>query len=57
MVGKQRMEVTEEIISKATGLDMEGINFYRDRKVLDKAVDEFTESAKERKRLVKISSF
>ena len=36
---------------------MEGINFYKDRKVFDKVVDEFVESTKERKRLVKISNF
>ena len=28
LVENQRMEVIEEIISKATGLEMEGINFY-----------------------------
>ena len=28
LVGNQRMEVFEDIIAEANGLDMEGINFY-----------------------------
>ena len=46
MVGNQRMDVTEEVITKATGLDMDGINFYQDRKLLDRSIDEFVELAK-----------
>lgn len=33
LVGNQRMGVSEDIIAEATGLDMEGINFYWDRKL------------------------
>ena len=36
------MEVSQEIIVEALGLDMEGINFYRDRKLSDRAIDEWT---------------
>ena len=50
------MEVTNEIITEATSLDMEGINFYRDRKMFGTIADEFAESAKERKRLVKVNN-
>ena len=50
------MEVLEDIIVKVMGLDMEGINFYHDRKLSDRAIDEFMDSAKERNRLVKISN-
>lgn len=42
------MEVTEEVIAEATGLDMNGINFYQDRKLLDKAIDKFVEFEIER---------
>lgn len=35
LVGNHRMEVTKDIIAEATGLDMYGINFYRDRKLFD----------------------
>lgn len=54
LVGNQRMEVTEDIIVEATCLDTEGINFYRDRKLSDRVVEEFAKTAKERNRLVKI---
>ena len=37
------MEVTEETIAEATGLDLDGMNFYRERKISDKAVDDFVE--------------
>ena len=48
--------MTNEVIAEATRLDMEGINFYWDRKLSDRAIDEFVDSAKERNRLVKISN-
>lgn len=41
------MEVIEDIIAEAMGLDIEGINFYRDKKLSDQAVEEFVEMAKE----------
>ena len=50
------MEVSDEVIVEATRLDMEGINFYQDRKLLDRTIDEFVESAKERNQLVKIGN-
>lgn len=50
------MEVTKEVIVEAMGLDMEGINFYRDRKLSDRAIDEFVNSKKEQNRLVKIAN-
>ena len=44
----------EEIITEAMRLDMEGINFYHDRKLSDRAIDEFVDSFKECNQLVKI---
>ena len=38
MVGNQHMDVTKEVIVEATVLDMDGINFYWDRKLLDTLV-------------------
>ena len=54
MVGNQRMEVTEEVIVEATDLELEGLNFYRERKLSDRAVDDFVDSETEKARLVKI---
>ena len=48
MVGNQRIDVTEEVITKAMGLDMDGIKFYQDRKLSDRAIDKFVEPTKER---------
>ena len=50
------MEVTEETIMEATGLDLDGMNFYRERKVLDKAIDDFVKTKHERNCLVKIGN-
>ena len=47
MVGNQRMEVTEEVIAEATGMELEGLNFYRERKLSDRAVDDFVDSETE----------
>lgn len=33
------MEVTKDVIVEASNLDMEGVKFFRDRKVLDKSID------------------
>ena len=38
------------------GLGVDGMNFYRDKKVSNKVVNKFAEIAKERKHLVKISN-
>ena len=54
MVGNQHMEVTKEVIVEATGLELEGLNFYRERKLSDRAVDDFVDSESEKARLVKI---
>ena len=43
MVGNQHMEVTKEVIVEATGLEMDDINFYQERKLSDRAIDEFVE--------------
>ena len=43
MVGNQRMYVTEEIIAEATGLELVGINYYRERKLSDKAIEDIVE--------------
>lgn len=51
------MEVIEDIIAEATGLDTEGINFYRDRKLSDWVVEEFVDTANKHNRLVKIGNF
>lgn len=56
LVGNQRMEVTEDIIAEATGLALDGTNFYRERKLSDKAIGDFVESEQERNRLVKIGN-
>lgn len=56
LVVNQRMEVIEEIITDSIGLKIEGINFYRDKKMSNRVMDEFVELAKERKRLVKVSN-
>ena len=56
MVGNQHMEVTEEVIAEARGLDMDSINFYQDRKLSDRAIDKFVESKNERSQLVKIGN-
>ena len=56
LVGNQRMEVSEDIIAEATGLEMEEINFYQDWKLSDRVVDKFAHLAKERNRLVKIGN-
>ena len=50
------MGVFEDIIVEATRLDIEGINFYRDRKLSNRVVEEFVDSAKEHNRLVKIGN-
>ena len=50
------MEVTKDVIAEATGLEMDGINFYRERKLSDRAIDEFMESEHEKSRLVKIGN-
>ena len=34
------MEVLEDIIAKVIGLDMEGVNFYREKKMSNKVLDE-----------------
>lgn len=57
LVGNQRMEVTKDIIAEAMVLGIEGINFYRDRKLLDRAMEEFADMAKECNKLVKIGNF
>ena len=41
MVGNQRMQVIEEVITEATRLEMDRINFHRERKLLDRAIDDF----------------
>ena len=35
------MDMIEEVIEEAMGMDMDGINFYRDRKLSDRAIDKF----------------
>ena len=56
LVKNHRMEVSDEIIVEAMRLDMEGINFYQNRKLSDRAIDEFVELVNERNQLVKISN-
>ena len=50
------MEVTQDIIEEATGLDTEGIKFYRDMKLLDQAMEELVKMEKEHNRRVKIGN-
>lgn len=56
MVGNQRLEVTKEIIVEATSLELDMMNFYRERKILDKAIDNFFKTEQERNFLVKIGT-
>ena len=44
MVGNQRMEVIKEVIAEAMGLELEGLNFYREQKLFDRVVDDFVDS-------------
>ena len=46
----------KETILEATGLDLDRMNFYRERKILDKAIDDFSETEQERNYLVKIGN-
>ena len=48
------MEISEEVIVETTGLELEGINFYREKKLLDRAIKEFVDSKLEKSHLVKI---
>ncbi len=50
------MDVIKEIITEATGLDLDGINYYRERKLSEKAIEDFVETEQERKHLVKIGN-
>ena len=50
------MEVTKDMITEATRLEMDEINFYWERKLSDRAIDEFVESEHEKIHLVKISN-
>ena len=54
MVGNQHMEITEEVIVEATDLELEGLNFYRERNLFDRVVDDFVDSEMEKAHLVKI---
>lgn len=54
MVGNQRMEITVEVIAEAMGLEMEGLNFYRERKLSDRAIAEFADSKVEKSRMIKV---
>ena len=56
LVENQWMDVTEEIIAEDTGLDLDGINFYRERKLFDKEIDDFVEIEEEIYRLGKIGN-
>ena len=38
------MEVTKEVIAEATVLEMDGINFYQERKLSNKAINKFVNS-------------
>ena len=48
------MEVKKEVIAEAMGLELEGLNFYREQKLSDRAMDDFVDSEMEKARLVKI---
>ena len=50
------MEVIEDVIATAMRLEMDGINFYQERKLSDRAIDEFVDSKHEKSRLVKIGN-
>lgn len=46
----------EEIIVEAIGLELDGMKFYKERKISNKVIDEFFETEQERNRLVKIGT-
>ena len=50
------MEVTEDVITDSMGLEMDGIKFYWERKLSNRAIDEFVESEHEKIRLMKIGN-
>lgn len=54
-MGDQMVEIDEDLIAKATGLNREGCNFYRDKKVSREAIERYPVTQKEEKRLVKLS--
>ncbi|XP_059066974.1 uncharacterized protein LOC131858067 [Cryptomeria japonica] len=55
LVGSHMMIVDEEIIAEATMIT-EGMKFYRDRSIFDKAADKFHVTDDERKKMVKVDS-
>lgn len=56
LVGTQMMTVDEEIIAEAMGMMTEGMKFYRDRIISDKAVDKFLVMEGEKKKMVKVDN-
>lgn len=48
-MGDHTIEIDEDLIAQATGLRMEGYNFYRDKKVSKEAIDKYPETEKEKK--------
>ena len=49
--------ITEEVIATITKIPIEGIKFFRDKKLLANAVRDFMESEKELKALQKIDTY
>lgn len=56
LVGTQMMMVDEDIIAEATGMVKDGIKFYKDRSVSDKAADIFPITDGEKRKLVKVDN-
>ena len=50
------MEVIEEVIAEAMGLDMDEIKIFWERKLSNRAIDKFVESEHEKSRLLKIGN-
>ena len=50
-------QVTEDVISHVTKILVEGLKFYRDKKVSANAVKDFAKNTKERNELVKCETY
>lgn len=52
-IGNRKVKVIETMIAEATGVPMDDIKFYRDRKISDAAMKKFLKDEEEKDRLVK----
>ena len=50
-------QITEGLIAEVTGFPLEGMSFFRDRKMSANAANDFVKNDKEKRKLVKIDSY